>query len=299
MARQADRDDDDNRLTLRVSRKMVAAFVALVAHVVVIVVVQQLPAPKPKPKRIEMTVQHKPPPPPPAMTPEPAKTAPPSTTKPSKEKPTSAPPQTSTVAPELPPSESPPENRAQLPVVEVSPTPAPPPTGSWKDRLTESLKPSPSTRPPTGVLAPSFRTLDKVAMNDAKLFDEQTEKRMAANFGPFLQRGVDALRGQWHPERVLDNAVGDASRLCGRQRRQTYAVAIMNKAGAVVDVELKNPSGCPQLDDEAIAAFKRVGAFPHPPAAMFVAPDGTPTETARFPVRFIVTFDGGLSLDWR
>ena len=136
-------------------------------------------------------------------------------------------------------------------------------------------------------------------MSDARLFDEQTEKRMAANFGPFLQRGVNALRGHWHPDRVLDNPVGDSTRLCGKQRRQTYAVAVMNKAGKVIDVELKNPSGCPQLDDEAVAAFKRVGEFPYPPAAMFVAPDGTPTATARFPVRFIVTFDGGISLDWR
>ncbi len=297
MARQAGDSDEDNRITLRLSRTKVAALVALAAHVVVIFAVQQLPAPKPKPKRIEVTMQSKPPPPPPAMTPQPAPPPPPKTSKPSKDKPTAAPPQTSTVAPELPPSEAPPENRAQLPIVEVSPTPAPPPTGSWKDRLTESLKPAPTPRAPTGPLAPSFRTLDQVALSDAKLFDEQTEKRIAANYGPFLRRGIDALRGNWHPERVLD--VADTRRACGHQNRTTFATAVMNKSGRVIDVELKNPSGCPQLDEEAIAAFLRVGEFPHPPAGMFIAPDGTTRETARFPVRFIVTFDGGISLDWR
>jgi hypothetical protein len=62
---------------------------------------------------------------------------------------------------------------------------------------------------------------------------------------------------------------------------------------------VKRESGCPALDDEAVAAFKRVARFPHPPTGIFFLPDGTPTDTARYPVRFIVTFDGGLQLDWR
>mgnify|MGYP006194647243 CR=1 FL=1 len=73
----------------------------------------------------------------------------------------------------------------------------------------------------------------------------------------------------------------------------------LKEEGHVVDVDLKVPSGCPGLDEEAIAAFKRVAHFPHPPAGIFVAPDGSPRKTARYPVRFIVTFDGGLRLDWR
>ena len=79
----------------------------------------------------------------------------------------------------------------------------------------------------------------------------------------------------------------------------TYAVAVLDKQGNVVDVDLKTPSGCPALDDEAVAAFKRVAQFPHPPDGIFVSPDGTPTETARYPVRFIVTFDGGFQLHWQ
>ena len=297
----AERDPDDTTLTLRFSRRVIAAVVAVLAHVVVIAAVRQLPEPQPKPKRIEVTLQAPPPPPPEATSPEPPpKKAPPppSTTKPQKTT-TPPPPSTSPVVPELPPSESPPENRAQLPVAERSLEPAPPPTGSWRDRLRDSLKAPSAPSAPQGPLAPSFRTLDKVAMSDAKLFDEQTEKRIAANFGPFFRRGIEALRGNWHPERVLRTLGDDPTALCGRERRETFAVAVLDKQGSVVDVEIKNPSGCPQLDVEAVAAFKRAAKFPFPPAGLFFAPDGTPTETTRYPVRFIVTFDGGFSLDWR
>lgn len=299
-------DDDAPAITLRISRRALGALSALVTafllHVTVLGSVSLLPEPKPKPKRVEMTVVKKPPPPPPpAMSPEPPPPPPPPPPRAKEKKQPEAapPPSTSPVAPELPPSESPPENRARLPVVEVSPTPAPPPQPGWKNRLRDALGPPPKVTSPTGPLAPSFRTLDRVALSDAKLFDEQTERRIQQQFGPFLQRGIDALRGNWHPDDVLATGGRDPSKLCGKQTRTTYAVAVLNKQGTVVDVDLKNPSGCPQLDTEAIAAFMRVAIFPHPPENMFIAPDGTPTETTRFPVRFIVSFDGGVSLDWR
>ena len=86
--------------------------------------------------------------------------------------------------------------------------------------------------------------------------------------------------------------------LCGRKTRTTKAVAIINTEGTVVDVEMVDESGCAALDTEAVAAFKRVAQFPYPPKGLFVNPDGTPALTARYPVRFIVSFDGGLRLDW-
>jgi hypothetical protein len=41
-----------------------------------------------------------------------------------------------------------------------------------------------------------------------------------------------------------------------------------------------------------------VARFPHPPPGIFFGPDGSELETARYPVRFIVTFDGLVHLDW-
>ena len=204
------------------------------------------------------------------------------------------------MAPVLPPSEKPPENRAQLPMVETSPVPAPPPTTSWKDRLKETLAEPPPPRPATGVLSPSFATMNRVAASDARLHDEETERRMHANHGPFFRRGIDALRAQWHPDEVLRSVdQRDPTRMCGKQTRTTWAIAILDKQGDVVDVEVKQDSGCAPLDRESVAAFKRVGRFPFPPAGLFFTPDGAPSETARMPVRFIVSFDGSLRLDWR
>lgn len=292
-------DDGDATFTLKLSRRRVAAILAVVAHVAVILTVQQFPEPKPKPKRIEMTVVKPPPPPPPEPDMAPVLPPPPSSSsKPAVKQPQAAPPETSPVVPELPPSENPPDNRAQLPVAEKSDVPAPPPTGSWKDKLSDALKTPAPSKAPTGPLAPSFGTLDRVAMSDAKLFDEQTEKKIAANFGPFFRRGIDALRSNWHPDDVLRQLGPDPTLLCGKQKRETWAVAVIDKDGKVVDIEVKKDSGCKALDTEAVAAFKRVAKFPFPPAGLFVAPDGTPTDTARWPVRFIVTFDGGYSLDW-
>lgn len=293
-------DDDDASLTLRAPRSLVAGLTALVAHVVVCFVVAQLPDPKKPPERIAITVQRTSPPP---SSPTPPRSEQPPTPapRPPKEKQKQEKTQTSPVRPELPPSESPPENRARLPMVETSPepAPAPKPAPTWAERLAESLAPTPP-KIPSGVLAPSFATLDRVAAADERLHDEETETRLQADHGPFFRRGIEALRGQWHPDEVLRSADGrDPTRLCGKQTRTTFAVAVIDRDGNVVDIDVKNPSGCAQLDEEAIAAFQRVAQFPNPPAGLFVAADGTPKKTARYPVRFIVSFDGRLRLDWR
>src|SRR5688500_1407122 len=120
------KSDDDNTLTLRAPRGGVAFGVAVAAHVVALLIIQALPEPKKPEQRIQMTVQSKPPPPPTSPVP-PSATPPPPKEKQKQTKKTPTPPQTSPVVPELPPSLNPPENRAQLPVVEQSPEPAPPP----------------------------------------------------------------------------------------------------------------------------------------------------------------------------
>jgi outer membrane biosynthesis protein TonB len=294
------RHDDDGTLTLRAPRSPLAFLVAALLHGLACWLLLQIPEPKKPPERIQLTVRQTSPKPPSTSS-----SAPPPAPKSPPKKTTARPkPPTSPVAPELPPSEQPPENRAQLPVVEVDPAPAPPPTPgptTWKDRLAEQLAATSPAPPktPTGVLAPSFGALARVADNDPRLHDDENEARLAADFGPFFRRGLEALRGHWHPDEVLrQKDARDPTKLCGRQRRTTRAIAIIDKAGNVVDVELKDPSGCQQLDEEAIGAFLRVAQFPNPPAGLFVLPDGTPTDRARYPVRFIVTFEGGLRLEW-
>jgi TonB family protein len=289
---------DDGSVTLRVPRWLVALAVATLAHVVALVLIHRLPDPKKLPERIELSFATARPPPPAASPLSPP--APPK--KPPRPRPAAPPPSTTTVRPELPPSDEPPPNRAQLPVAELSPTPAPPPQpSSWKDRLKAQLDDTGPRAPkePTGVLAPSFANLQRVALADARMHDEENEQRMMEDFGVFFRRGLEALRRDWHPDEVLDRTERDPTRRCGHSTRTTFAVAVLDKTGNVVDVELKNPSGCPDLDDEAVAAFKRVAQFPHPPQGIFVSPEGEPTQTARYPVRFIVTFDGGLKIDWR
>lgn len=237
----------------------------------------------------------RPPPPPPAAT-----SPPPTPDK--KRTRASAPIATAPVVPVLPPQPDRVENRAILPVAELSPAPAPPPEPStFAERLRAQLDADTprSAMFMRGPLAPSFSTLDRVASADPRMHDEETERRLQVDHGPFFQRGLEALRSNWHPGEVLEVTERDPARRCGRTMRTTFAVAVLDRSGKVVDVELRAPSGCPDLDDEAIAAFKRVAVFPHPPEGIFVAPDGSQMETARYPVRFIVTFDGGLRLDWR
>jgi TonB family protein len=301
-ARQGARDDD-NTLTLRVPRGVVAVALALVVHVLVVALATSLPTPKKAPERIAITLQQSSPPPP-SASPQPAPAAP-APLPPARPKPKKPAPTTSPVVPELAPSESPPENRAQLPEVEKAPEPlepmeAPAPEPTWEERVRESLALEPPPPAPTGVLAPSFDTLERVAANDARLHDEQNERRLQEDYGTFFRRGIEALRSQWHPDDVLAVADRrDPTKLCGKQNRTTWAVAVIDRKGNVVDVDMKKPSGCPQLDEEAIAAFLRVAQFPNPPSGLFVNPDMTPAKTARYPVRFIVTFDGSVRLEWR
>ncbi len=287
--------DDDGRVTVRVPLPPAALLVALLLHVVVFFVVRSLPDPTPPPKRIQITINAQSPKPPPPVTAGPTRPPP-------AKKRTPAPlPPTSPVLPVLPPSQSPPENRAQLPVVEQSPDPAPPPPSSFEQRMRDLASTAPRRpKQPTGELMPSYAAVERVAAADPRLHDEETEQRMMADYGPFFRRGLEALRGHWHPDEVLRATERDPSKRCGYEKRTTYAVAVLDKSGHVVDVDLKTPSGCPQLDEEAIAAFVRTAHFPNPPEGIFVAPDGTPTLTARYPVRFIVSFErGGFRLDWR
>jgi outer membrane biosynthesis protein TonB len=288
---------DDESLTLRMPRRAVALVAAMVVHAGVMFAIDRMPEPKPVEKRIEVTITSSPPPSAPQVAP-PAPRVPAPVKERRVAKKSVAPPPTSPVVPELPPSQR--EDVARLPDVDKSPVPAAPST--WQDRLSQQLAMTRPTAPkmPSGVLAPSLAQLDRVVMSDASLHDEQTERRLMQDHGQFFRRGLEALRSNWHPDVVLRETERsrDPTRKCGQRDRTTFAVAILDKQGRVVDVDLKSDSGCADLDQEAVSAFLRVAHFPHPPAGIFVAPDGSPTETARYPVRFIVTFDGGLRLDW-
>lgn len=299
MDRPSSPDDEDVRITLRVPMRSTAIALALLLHVLAYVGAELLPEPKKPPQRVELSLR--PSTPPPSASAPPAPSAPPETPRPPTKRRAAPPPSTAPVAPELPPSDAPPENRAQLPVVEPSPAPAPPPQPStWAERVKEQLAATTpkAHRAPTGVLAPSAGTVERVAAADPRLHDEATEQRLQQDFGPFFRRGIELLRGHWHPDEVLALTERDPARRCGGRMRTTYAVAVLDREGDVVDVDLRRGSGCPELDVEAVAAFKRAARFPFPPEGMFVGPDGAPTTTARFPVRFIVTFDGGLRIEW-
>jgi outer membrane biosynthesis protein TonB len=287
---------DDDSLTLRLPRRALALAAALVVHTVAMIVVDRMEMPKPVEKPIEMTIVSSPPPS--APTPAPPAPAPPAQEQRRVAKKSIAPPPTAPVVPEAPPSDR--EDVAKLPDVEKSPEPPLPST--WQDRLSQQLAMTRPTAPKmaSGALAPSLAQLDRVIMSDASLHDEENERRLMQDHGQFFRRGLEALRSNWHPDVVLRESERsrDPSRKCGQRDRTTFAVAILDKTGRVVDVDVKSDSGCEGLDQEAVSAFFRVASFPHPPAGIFVAPDGTPTETARYPVRFIVTFNGGLRLDW-
>jgi TonB family protein len=304
--------DDDDVITLRLSRRVVASALALVQalalHAVVFAIVALLPEPPRREERIEFSVRAQPPPSsssppssPSSSSPSPPRVA--ARAPPPRRAAQPSPPPTSPVVPELPASPSPPDNAAILPVVDKAPdpvAPAPPasPTPStWKDHLLSSLKSPP--RPNDGFLAPSTSTLAQVANADARLHDDENERRLVEDYGPFFRRGLEALRATWHPDDVLRRDRSDEVRRCARQTRETLAIAVIDRDGHVVDVQLSRASGCPALDGEALAAFRRVARFPYPPEGLFVDGAGAPAATARLPVRFIVSFDGSVRLDWR
>lgn len=288
-------------LSRRHVRALVAIALASLAHVAMLVVIDHLPEPKKAPRKpVELAIVQQPRSQPrsePSVPTETARVAP-KTARPSRLPP---PPPTAPVLPELPPS--PRDDVPVLPNAERAPEATPMPPQSWAQSLQDSLRatrPKPSTAIPAELM-PSIATLDRVAAADPRMHDDELERRMAHDYGQFFRRGLEALRSNWHPVVVLNRTERsrDPERRCGRRDRTTFAVAVIDKQGNVVDVDLKNPSGCDDLDEEAVAAFKRVGQFPHPPEEIFVAPDGTPMETARYPVRFIVMFNGGIQLDWR
>ncbi|MBM4282205.1 MAG: energy transducer TonB [Deltaproteobacteria bacterium] len=295
-------DEDDEFVTLRLSRRAVAFVYAAVLHAALLALVALLPEPPRREQRVEVTVRRPPPPTPPAASsPRPARPASPPRASPTPP----APLPVSPVVPVLPPSLAPPDNAAVLPLVERAPDPRQPlpppvptaPPSSWRERLLSSLATPP--RPRDDVLPPSFKTLDRVVAADARLHDDKNEERLVFDYGPFFRRGLEALRATWHPDDVLRADRDDEVRRCARETRTTLAVAVIDRAGNVVDVELKRPSGCAGLDGEALAAFRRVARFPHPPPGLFVDGVGAPSDTARLPVRFIVSFDGSVQLDWR
>jgi TonB family protein len=299
--------DDDDVITLRLPRRAVASALALLqalgVHALILGALALLPDPPRREERIELTVRPPAPPPPPLS---PAAPPPPSAPRAASRPPPPArrsaePPSTSPVVPELPPTQHPPEAAAILPLVEkapdpVAPSPPPSPT-SWKDQLLSSLSSPP--RPLDGGRAPSTSTLAQVATADARLHDDENEQRLIVDYGPFFRRGLEALRATWHPDDVLRRDRSDEVRRCAQQTRETLGIAVINRDGDVVDVQLSRASGCPPLDGEALAAFRRVARFPHPPAGLFVDGVGAPSSTARLPVRFIVSFDGSVRLDWR
>jgi hypothetical protein len=305
---------DDDVVTLRLSRRTVALVQALVLHGALLWLVSRLPDPPRPQQRIEVTVRRPPPPPSPSPSPSPSSpSAPvlrPSPLPPVRPPPPATPAQPfAPVLPALPPSPVPPDNAAVLPLVERAPDPllpvAPPASSSsssssslsWREQLLASLG-SPA-RPAGDVLPPSFAALDRVAGADARLHDDKNEERLIVDYGPFFRRGLEALRARWHPDEVLGRGPRDEVQRCAREPRTTLGIAVIDRDGDVVDVELKASSGCPPLDTEALAAFRRVGRFDYPPAGLFVDGNGEPTPRARLPVRFIVTFDGRVELDWR
>jgi TonB family protein len=296
------RVDDSDVVTVRLPRAPTAVLLAVLLHGAVIFLLSLLSPPRKPDERIAITLQQKPRPE--TLQPTVAQPLQPSAAQPKppplKEK-NVAPTSRSPLVPVVPSSSSPPDNRVVLPERPV-PSPEAPSAGAqtaWKDHLRNALAAT-SPKLASGVLAPSVANLAQIAASDARLYDEQTEKKLQENHGPFFRRGIEALRGQWHPSDVLRKTdLLDPTKMCGSTTRTTYAVAVIDRSGNVIDVDVKNPSGCPALDDEAVAAFRRVAQFPNPPAGLFVKPDGSPAKTARYPVRFIVSFNGQLQLDWQ
>jgi TonB family protein len=288
-----DREDD---ALMQVPRPAVALLAALFVHGLVTAVAVLLPEPKMPEERIEFSLGSPPPPPPAEPVPQAPEPTPQMPQPPEpKQRPT---PQPTPVAPSLPTSDRPPSEAVRVPEAEPQPVPAPAPE-SWKERLMDSLGKT-TPRRASGPLVPSNAAVSRIASDDVRLRDEVVERELMEDHGPFFQRGIEALRRSWKPMDVLRKGDAfDPTRLCGRETRTTFAVATIDREGNVLDVEVRMPSGCEPLDAEAVETFKRVARFPFPPKGLFIKPDGSPAATARYPVRFIVSFDGRSWLDWR
>lgn len=108
----------------------------------------------------------------------------------------------------------------------------------------------------------------------------------------FFNRIADAIRREWQGGHALTSA-DPSGRVYGFEDRMTVVQVTIDRGGAVLEVQVAEPSGALALDDEAVRAFRAVGPFSNPPPQLYKGRD-----TFTFQFGFNVNYSGRVNIDW-
>lgn len=105
-------------------------------------------------------------------------------------------------------------------------------------------------------------------------------------YGSFFNRMRDRLYEHWRARQVVDRVDPDGSTY-GAGRRTTVLKVRIDDDGKIVKIVIAQPSGFPELDEEAVRTMKAAAPFPNPPSGL-ADEDGY----IDFPFGFIVDRQG-------
>lgn len=111
-------------------------------------------------------------------------------------------------------------------------------------------------------------------------------------FAAFFNRMKSLVRGEWHPDQLLQRH-DPTGHIYGAKDRVTVLKVELKLDGRVQDVNVKQSSGVEFLDDEAMSAFRRAQPFENAPQPL-ADPDGI----IRFSFAFVVQLSGKTSIRW-
>lgn len=133
--------------------------------------------------------------------------------------------------------------------------------------------------------------------NDHLLLEEGDETALNAfewRHATYFNRIADAVRREWQGALALRKSDPDG-RVFGSADRVTVVHVVIDEAGNVVDVAVRDASGAGPLEDEALRALRAAAPFPHPPPGLFRT-----TDRYGFDFSFAVNFDRArVDLNWR
>jgi protein TonB len=176
-----------------------------------------------------------------------------------------------------------------------SPTPPPKPVAPSPPPLAKGAGPKRN-------LLPTWQDLERMQPTSPTAFNDnlgKTETGTQTQLNTFewkhaayFNRIKETVARIWSP--ILQIRRYDpAGALIGKSERTTLVEITLDLSGAVINAQLKSPSGVFYLDDEAIQAFKKAAQFPNPPKALFAEKDNF-----SFTFGFVVSLQKGFSMSF-
>ncbi len=98
--------------------------------------------------------------------------------------------------------------------------------------------------------------------------DETSLNTWRFKHATFFNRVADGVRQVWAGGEIL-GMVDPRGNIYGVEDRRSLIQMTLDREGNLVDVAIREPSGVPALDDEAIRAIREAAPFLNPPSALF------------------------------